>query len=198
MKNRIYLVLMVLNFWRVLPGFMISKATNTYDIVAEDAKRYRNVYNSVFAFSVLLVIHKIYRNVVWNRLYESGHKISAFLFTRLFPLKKDLELGGVFGKGLAIFHGHNTVAYVKQCGENVSIYQGVTIGRGEKEGAIGNPTIGNNVSIFPNAVIAGPIHIGDNCRVAAGTVVRRDIPDNVLVYGNPMQIHEKNRNEITK
>ena len=52
----------------------------------------------------------------------------------------------------------------------------------------GIPTIGDNVTIYSGAVVVGKIEIGNNVRIAANTVVRQDIPDNSLVYGNPATI----------
>lgn len=50
------------------------------------------------------------------------------------------------------------------------------------------PTIGNNVSIYTNAVVAGNITIGDNVKIGAGAVVMKDIPSDCLVFGNPCVI----------
>ena len=65
--------------------------------------------------------------------------------------------------------------------------QNVTVGWGKS----GKPTIGDNVRIFTGAVVAGNIKIGNNVTIAANSVVRHDIPDNCLVYGNPCIIRQK-------
>lgn len=54
------------------------------------------------------------------------------------------------------------------------------------------PTIGNNVSIYTNAVVAGNITIGDDVKIGAGAVVMQDVPDHSLVFGNPCQIIKNN------
>lgn len=76
-------------------------------------------------------------------------------------------------------------------GFQFDVYQNVTVGYGKG----GKPTIGNNVQIFPGAVVAGKIRIGNNVRIAANTVVRQDIPDNSLVYGNPCVIKRMNKSD---
>ena len=87
------------------------------------------------------------------------------------------------------FHGHGTVISANRIGENLSVWQGVTIGMNPKSPKA--PTIGNNVSIYTNAVVAGDITIGNNVQISAGTVVMQDVPDNSLVIGNPCIIKKK-------
>ena len=73
-------------------------------------------------------------------------------------------------------------------GDDVTMYQGVTLGGTGKETGKRHPTIGNNVSIGSGAKLLGNIHIGDNCRVGAGSVVLRDVPDNSTIVGVPGHI----------
>jgi serine O-acetyltransferase len=89
--------------------------------------------------------------------------------------------------GLGIVIGETT-----EIGENVTIYQGVTLGgimpsvesdlqRNQKR----HPTIGNNVIIGSGAQILGPIYVGDNARIGANSVVSKDVPSDVTVAGVP-------------
>lgn len=76
-------------------------------------------------------------------------------------------------------------------GKNLTIYHGVTIGQtaGNKENV---PTIGNNVFIYPNAMVCGKISIGNNVTILANSVVTHDVPDDVVVGGIPAKIITKN------
>ena len=74
-----------------------------------------------------------------------------------------------------------------EIGENCTIYQNVTIGYKDK----GCPSIGNNVKIYPNAVVFGDITIGDNVIIEAGSVVTKSVPSNCTVMGNPAKIIEQ-------
>ena len=94
-----------------------------------------------------------------------------------------LHTGNVLG-GVRIVHGFSSIIVANSIGSNFEFYQNVTVGWGKG----GIPTIGNNVKLHTGAVVFGGITIGNNVRVAANTVVRTDIPDNSLVYGNPAVI----------
>ncbi|MBQ7304915.1 MAG: serine acetyltransferase, partial [Clostridia bacterium] len=84
-------------------------------------------------------------------------------------------------------------------GDNVTIYQGVTLGGTGKETGKRHPTIGNGVTIGSGAKVLGPITIGDNVKVGAGSIVLKDVPPDCTVVGNPGRIVRKKnvkRNEI--
>jgi len=70
----------------------------------------------------------------------------------------------------------------------VTLYQGVTLGGTGKEKGKRHPTIGNSVVVGAGARILGNIRVGDNCRVGAGSVVLRDVPDNSTIVGVPGHI----------
>lgn len=109
------------------------------------------------------------------------------------PVKPDLEISyGKIGGGLTIFHGHGTVIVCERAGTNLTVYQGVTIGKNSKAGREKNmPVVGNNVTVYTNAVVAGGITIGNNVDIAAGAVVLKDVPDNTVAMGNPCVFKSK-------
>ena len=79
-----------------------------------------------------------------------------------------------------------------KAGKNLSVYQGVTIGnKGNGSRSEITPTIGDNVSICANATVIGGIKIGNNVVIGAGSVVTKDIPENVVAVGNPCRILRK-------
>ena len=77
-------------------------------------------------------------------------------------------------------------------GKNLTIMQGVTIGRGFSKKNYGCPTIGDNVIVFTGAKVFGNITIGDNVIIGANSVVSTDIPSNSVVAGNPAKIISSN------
>jgi serine O-acetyltransferase len=102
----------------------------------------------------------------------------------------DIHPGATIGKGFFIDHATGVViGETSVIGENVSVFQGVTLGgvsaeRGRKR----HPTIGDNVVIGAHAVILGDIHIGENTRIGAGSVVIKDVPPNSTVVGIPGKV----------
>ena len=84
-----------------------------------------------------------------------------------------------------------TIHPCTKIGKNCAIYQNVTIGCDQKH-PDNIPEIGNNVTIYANAVVFGKIKIGDNATIGAGAVVCKDVPANATVVGNPARIIEKN------
>lgn len=88
------------------------------------------------------------------------------------------------GKGFRIYHALGIVIGDVKMGENVEIFQNVTIGMSliSKHGQ-GQPIIGNNVKLYAGAVIAGGITVGDNVIVGANAVVVKDVPPNSTIIG---------------
>lgn len=101
----------------------------------------------------------------------------------------DIHPGAVIGKDFFIDHGIGVViGETSEIGDNVTIYQGVTLGGTSLERKKRHPTIGNNVVIGAGAKILGPVTIGDNVRIGANSVVTRDVPPNSVVVGVPGRV----------
>src|SRR4030042_1613196 len=104
----------------------------------------------------------------------------------------DIHPGAIVGKNFFIDHATGVViGETAEIGDNVSIYQGVTLGGVATEKKKRHPTIGNNVVIGAGATILGPITIGDNVRVGAGSVVVKSVPPNSTVVGVPARIVQR-------
>jgi serine O-acetyltransferase len=83
-----------------------------------------------------------------------------------------------------------------EVGDDVTLYQGVTLGGTTLNPGKRHPTIGNGVVIGGGAKILGNIHIGDNCRIGAGSVVLRDVPTDSTVVGVPGHIIFRNGKRV--
>jgi len=104
----------------------------------------------------------------------------------------DIHPGAKIGRNFFIDHATGVViGETAEIGDNVSIYQGVTLGGVSTEKRKRHPTIGNNVVVGAGATILGPITVGDNVRVGAGSVVIKSVPPNSTVVGVPAKIVQR-------
>ena len=187
----------VLNLIRGIPAWLALCLSGKKDLVEREAVRYRWFLEedrdvSFFrAYNLLLWKYPAYRNQVIYRCAE-GSRLCSYVIRMLYPPKKDLEVGGDIGEGLVVYHGHGTVIAAHSIGKNFQIYQGATVGKNTKPGQPWyNPTIGDDVTVYTNAVVAGNITIGDNVEIGAGAVVMKDVPSNSVVIGNPCVIKQR-------
>ncbi len=105
----------------------------------------------------------------------------------------DIHPGAQIAGGVFIDHGVGVViGETAEIGTNVLIYQGVTLGGTGKDTGKRHPTIKDNVMISAGAKILGPITIGENSKIGAGSVVLKDVPPNCTVVGVPGRIVKQN------
>ncbi len=101
----------------------------------------------------------------------------------------EIHPGAKIGEGFFIDHGMGTViGETAEIGENVTLYQGVTLGGTGKEKGKRHPTIGNNVVIASGAKVLGSFTVGDNSKIGAGSVVLNTVPPNSTVVGIPGKV----------
>lgn len=109
----------------------------------------------------------------------------------------EIHPGAVIGDGLFIDHGMGVViGETSMIGDNVTLYQGVTLGGTGKEKGKRHPTIGHNVVIGGGAKVLGNITIGDNSYIGANAVVVKDVPPNSTVVGVPGRITKQDGKKI--
>jgi len=124
---------------------------------------------------------------LWNhRLFLAGRWFSqvARWLTGI-----EIHPGAKIGRRLFIDHGMGVViGETTIVGDDVTLYQGVTLGGTGKEHGKRHPTIEDNVVVGGGAKILGNIVVGKNCRIGAGSVVLRNVPDNSTVVGVPGHI----------
>ena len=101
----------------------------------------------------------------------------------------EIHPGATIGRRVCIDHGHGVViGETAEVGDDVMIYQGVTLGGTGKDVGKRHPTIENGVMIGAGAKVLGPITIGRNAKVAAGAVVVKDVDPNCTVVGVPGEV----------
>ena len=132
---------------------------------------------------------------VSHKLYLKGHFFLARYLSQRSARRTGIEIhpGATIGRGLFIDHGHGVViGETAIIGNNVTLYQGVTLGGTGKESGKRHPTIGDNVMISAGAKVLGSFEIGDNCKIGAGSVVLSPVPSNCTVVGIPGRIVKRN------
>lgn len=105
--------------------------------------------------------------------------------------KTGIEIHPAAKIGQRFFIDHGTgvvIGETTEIGDDVTIYQGVTLGGTGKDCGKRHPTIGNNVMIGSGAKVLGPFKIGDNTNIAAGAVVLEEIPPNCTAVGVPAMV----------
>ena len=135
---------------------------------------------------------KVHRKA--HTLYNKGHLLAARILSQRARHKTGIEIhpGAQIGRRVFIDHGDGVViGETTIIGDDVTIYQGVTLGGTGKDVGKRHPTIGSNVTIGAGAKVLGPINIGNNVKIGAGSIVLKDVPDNCTVVGNPGRIVQK-------
>ena len=126
-----------------------------------------------------------------HKLYLKGHYFWARYVSQRGVRKTGIEIhpGAQIGKGFFIDHGNGVIiGETTVIGDNVTLYQGVTLGGTGKEQGKRHPTIGNNVMISAGAKVLGSFKIGDNSKIGAGSVVLEEVPPNSTVVGVPGRV----------
>ena len=109
----------------------------------------------------------------------------------------EIHPGATIGRRFFIDHGMGVViGETAEVGDDVTLYQGVTLGGTTLNRGKRHPTIGNGVVVGGGAKILGNIRIGDNCRIGAGSVVLRDVPPDSTVVGVPGHIIFRNGKRV--
>ena len=111
----------------------------------------------------------------------------------------EIHPGATIGRRFVIDHGTGIViGETAEIGDDVLIYQGVTLGGTGKDVGKRHPTIGSNVMIGAGAKVLGPITVHDNTRIAAGAVVLQEVPEGATAVGVPAQIVRVNGEKVRR
>jgi serine O-acetyltransferase len=136
-------------------------------------------FHAITAHRMIHVLWKAKIPLVPRFLAEIVHRITGI----------DIHPGATIGRSFFIDHGTGVViGGTAIVGDNVTLYQGVTLGGTSLQHTKRHPTLGNNVSVGAGANILGDITIGDNAKIGANSVVVRDVPPNATVVGIPGRV----------
>ena len=128
---------------------------------------------------------------VAHKLYRRKHYFLARWISQRATRKTGIEIhpGARIGKGLFIDHGSGVIiGETTIIGDNVTLYQGVTLGGTGKERGKRHPTLKDNVMVSAGAKILGSFTIGENSKIGAGSVVLEEVPPNCTVVGVPGRV----------
>lgn len=136
-------------------------------------------------------LHAALLHRISHPLYKAGVPLLPRLISQFARWMTGIEIhpGATIGRRFFIDHGMGVViGETAEIGDDVLIYQGVTLGGTGKESGKRHPTLGNKVVVGGGAKVLGNITIGDNARIGAGSVVIRSVPENSTVVGIPGKI----------
>ena len=143
----------------------------------------------------------ILRYRIAHKLYLKGHFFWARWISQRGARKTGIEIhpGATIGKGLFIDHGSGVIiGETTVIGDNVTLYQGVTLGGTGKEQGKRHPTLEDNVMVSAGAKILGSFTIGENSKIGAGSVVLEEVPPNCTVVGVPGRIVRMDNKKIPR
>jgi serine O-acetyltransferase len=139
------------------------------------------LYPGVLALGLHRVAHWLFQAELFFLARLVNH-ISRF-FTAI-----DIHPGARIGRNFFIDHGFVVIGETADIGDNVTMYQGSTLGGTNPTGGVGgkrHPTIGNGVIISLGAAVLGPVYVGENARIGANAVVNKDVPEGATMIGIP-------------
>lgn len=179
--------------------FVELKSNIISDLNTYYSERYGHKSSSLPTTCLLIrstIVHRGFRALLFYRLAHYAHlkknkpllKIAQFLQTILSAI--DISFEAEIGSGMHISHGVGVVIGNSVIGNNVQIWQGVTIGTtwNKDKGGRSYPIVGDNVWISAGAKIIGPVSIGKDTVIGANAVVAKDIPESCVAVGVPAKV----------
>lgn len=187
----------------ILLGLFILKLILIAILFYVEIKNAQKKDPAASSFLEVLLLYQGLHAIVSHRSAHFFYKLRLFLLARLISQIArhltgiEIHPGAKIGKGLFIDHGMGVViGETSIIGDNVLLYQGVTLGGTGLEKGKRHPTIGNNVVIGTGAKILGNITVGDNSYIGANAVVIKDVPPNSTVVGVPGRITKQDGKKI--
>lgn len=174
-----------------------------FDRLKEDVKTVRERDPAAKSFMEVLFLYpglkaiRMHRKANW--CYRHNMKFLARFISQRAVRKTNIEIhpAATIGRRFFIDHGTGVViGETAEIGDDVTIYQGVTLGGTGKDKGKRHPTIGNGVMIGSGAKVLGPFKVGDNSNIASGAVVLDEIPPDSTAVGVPARIVKRNGKRI--
>lgn len=162
---------------------MFKRMKEDIETIFENDPAARSWFEVLFTYSGL---HAIWAHRIAHRFYKRGWFTTARAISQISRFMTGIEIhpGAVIGRRFFIDHGMGVViGETCEIGDDVVLYQGVTLGGTGKEKGKRHPTIGNNVVIASGAKVLGSFTVGDNSRIGANAVVLSEVPPNSTVVG---------------
>ncbi len=153
----------------------------------------RSVPEIIFCYPGL---HALWFHRAAHFLWEHNFKFAGRFLSHISRFLTGIEIhpGAKIGKRFFIDHGMGVViGETTEVGDDVTLYQGVTLGGTSLKKVKRHPTVGNNVVVGSGAKVLGALKIGDNSKIGSGSVVIRDVPENSTVVGIPAKVIKKEK-----
>ena len=166
----------------------ISKVKEEIKVIYENDPAAKNLLEVILCYPGL---HALVSYRFAHRLYKWNIPLVPRVISYLTRIITGIEIhpGAEIGRRFFIDHGEGVViGETTIIGDDVLIYQQVTLGGTGKESGKRHPTLGNNVIVGAGAKVLGNITIGDNVRIGAGSVVVEDVPEHSTVVGIPGRV----------
>lgn len=176
---------------------IIKRIKNEIAIVKERDPAIHNSMEVLLYPSFKVMLH--YR--LAHKLYNRKMYFFARYISQRAARKTGIEIhpGATIGEGLFIDHGNGVIiGETTIIGNNVTLYQGVTLGGTGKEHGKRHPTICDNVMISAGAKVLGSFTVGENSKIGAGSVVLEEVPPNCTVVGVPGRIVKRDNIAIPR
>lgn len=176
---------------------IIKRIKNEIAIVKERDPAIHNSMEVLLYPSFKVMLH--YR--LAHKLYNRKMYFLARYISQRAARKTGIEIhpGATIGDGLFIDHGNGVIiGETTIIGNNVTLYQGVTLGGTGKEHGKRHPTICDNVMISAGAKVLGSFTVGENSKIGAGSVVLEEVPPNCTVVGVPGRIVKRDNIAIPR
>lgn len=156
--------------------------------VAAIQERDPAAHNIVEALTCYSGLHAILMHRLAHYMHEQGLPVAPRILSQVNRFITGIEIhpAAEIGEGFFIDHGAGVViGETSEVGDNVTIYQGVTLGGTGKETGKRHPTVEDNVTIGAGAKVLGSVTVARNAKIGAGSIVIHDVPEDSTVVGNP-------------